>query len=204
MPDSTPMFLEKESPISIVIGNNASAQTTNDLAIVISDHSNLGQVNVRGDATYNLFTGTMKEIVGVEIPTEPNTVALSDQYIILWLCENEWLIITPEDRETDLINLLENRMSRIFTSFTDVSSGQCIIRITGPDVRKVLSKGCSLDLHPRSFGLGKCAQSLIAEVGVTIRQINNTPSFELIVRRSLAEYLVNWLYDAAQEFSSTQ
>jgi sarcosine oxidase subunit gamma len=52
--------------------------------------------------------------------------------------------------------------------------------------------------------VGECAQTLIAEVGVTMRQIDDTPSFELIVRRSLAEYLCAWLIDAAQKSDLTQ
>ena len=138
----------------------------------------------------------MKEILGHELPTDPNTVTVGEQFIILCLGENEWLIITPENEERKLIATLRNKMDGILMSFTDVSSSQCIIRVTGSHVRNVFAKGCSLDLHSRSFDVGKCAQSLIASVGVIIRQIDSTPSFELIIRRSFAEYLVNWLYDA--------
>ena len=138
----------------------------------------------------------MREILGHELPTDPNTVTVGERFIILCLGENEWLIITPENEERELIATLRNKMDGILTSFTDVSSSQCIIRVTGSHVRNVFAKGCSLDLHSRSFDVSKCAQSLIASVGVIIRQIDSTPSFELIVRRSFAEYLVNWLYDA--------
>ena len=43
-------------------------------------------------------------------------------------------------------------------------------------------------------------QTLVASVGAIIRHMDEKPSFDLIVRRSLAEYLALWLEDAAQEY----
>ena len=196
MSDKIPEFYKIESPLTDLINRKKNILSDKKTEFVISDHSELGQVNIRGDIKDGLFIDNMREILGHELPTDPNTVTVGERFIILCLGENEWLIITPENEERELIATLRNKMDGILTSFTDVSSSQCIIRVTGSHVRNVFAKGCSLDLHSRSFDVSKCAQSLIASVGVIIRQIDSTPSFELIVRRSFAEYLVNWLYDA--------
>ena len=196
MSDKIPEYYKIESPLTDLINSKKNILSDKKTEFVISDHPELGQVNVRGDIKDGLFIDNMREILGHELPTDSNTVTVGERFIILCLGENEWLIITPENEERELIATLRNKMDGILTSFTDVSSSQCIIRVTGSHVRNVFAKGCSLDLHSRSFGVGKCAQSLIASVGVIIRQIDSTPSFELIVRRSFAEYLVNWLYDA--------
>ena len=196
MSDKIPEYYKIESPLTDLINRKKNILSDKKTEFVISDHPELGQVNVRGDIKDGLFIDNMREILGHELPTDSNTVTVGERFIILCLGENEWLIITPENEERELIATLRNKMDGILTSFTDVSSSQCIIRVTGSHVRNVFAKGCSLDLHSRSFGVGKCAQSLIASVGVIIRQIDSTPSFELIVRRSFAEYLVNWLYDA--------
>lgn len=204
MSNTTHLLYEEESPLWTILHDNNGTRQLNESGILISEHSKLGQVNLRGTATDSFFTTTVKDILDVEIPTEPNTVASGGKYIVLWLGENEWLVITPEDQQTNLIKQLGNKLNGMSASITDLSSGQIILRMTGPSVRNVLSKGCTLDLHPRSFGVGECAQTLIAEVGVTMRQIDDTPSFELIVRRSLAEYLCAWLIDAAQKSDLTQ
>ena len=196
MSDKIPEYYKIESPLTDLINSKKNILSDKKTEFVISDHSELGQVNIRGDIKDGLFIDNMREILGHELPTDPNTVTVGERFIILCLGENEWLIITPENEERELIATLRNKMDGILTSFTDVSSSQCIIRVTGSHVRNVFAKGCSLDLHSRSFDVSKCAQSLIASVGVIIRQIDSTPSFELIVRRSFAEYLVNWLYDA--------
>ncbi|MEE2885377.1 MAG: sarcosine oxidase subunit gamma family protein [Chloroflexota bacterium] len=204
MSNTTHLLYEEESPLWTILHDDNETRQLNESGILISEHSKLGQVNLRGPATDSLFTTTVKDILDVEIPTEPNTVSSGGKYIVLWLGENEWLVITQEDQQTNLIKQLGNKLNGMSASITDLSSGQIILRMTGPSVRNVLSKGCTLDLHPRSFGVGECAQTLIAEVGVTMRQIDDTPSFELIVRRSLAEYLCAWLIDAAQKSDLTQ
>ena len=196
MSDKIPEYYKIESPLTDLINSKKNILSDKKTEFVISDHPELGQVNVRGDIKDGLFIDNMREVLGHELPTDPNTVTVGERFIILCLGENEWFIITPENEERELIATLRNKMDGILTSFTDVSSSQCIIRVTGSHVRNVFAKGCSLDLHSRSFDVSKCAQSLIASVGVIIRQIDSTPSFELIVRRSFAEYLVNWLYDA--------
>ena len=64
----------------------------------------------------------------------------------------------------------------------------------------MLAKGCPLDLHPRVFGPGHCAQSQIARVNAIIHQRDGSPSYDIVVRRSFADYLARWLDDAAAEY----
>ena len=85
-------------------------------------------------------------------------------------------------------------------SVNDVTGGQTVITLSGPNAREVLSKGCPLDLHPLVFRPGDCAQTLLAKANVTLRCIDDTPSYELIVRRSFADYTALWLQDAALEY----
>jgi sarcosine oxidase subunit gamma len=68
----------------------------------------------------------------------------------------------------------------------------------------VLAKGCPLDLHPRAFATGNCAQSLLAKASVLIHLPNDDaqrgPTFDLYVARSFAHYLFAWLEDAGREY----
>ena len=67
-------------------------------------------------------------------------------------------------------------------------------------MRELLAKGCPLDLHPRAFDVGQCAQSHLAKAPILIRQLDREPSFEIVVRRSFADYFWLWLEDAAAEY----
>jgi len=81
----------------------------------------------------------------------------------------------------------------------ELGSGQNRDRDVGSAGRaRSSAKGCPLDLHPRVFEPGCCAQSRLARTLVTIVQIDASPRYELIVRRSFADYLWQWLHDACR------
>jgi sarcosine oxidase subunit gamma len=85
---------------------------------------------------------------------------------------------------------------------TDVSQALTRIQIGGPEVRELLAKGCSLDLHPPLFPAGRAARTRFAAMPVIVR-CTGTSAFELIVTRSYTDYLLSWLADAELEFEAT-
>jgi len=58
-----------------------------------------------------------------------------------------------------------------------------------------------LDLHPRAFPVGHCAQTHFAHAGALICLWDERPAFELVVRRSFADYLWQWLLTAARDMA---
>ena len=62
-------------------------------------------------------------------------------------------------------------------------------------MKELLSKGCSLDLDATSWGIGSCAQTLLARAQVILHERAETTG--ILVRLSFADYLVDWLLDAA-------
>jgi hypothetical protein len=62
------------------------------------------------------------------------------------------------------------------------------------------SKSCGLDLHPRTFPVGRCARTRFAQILVTIDCFDDTPRFELHLARSYAQYLDAWIVHSAAEF----
>ena len=78
-------------------------------------------------------------------------------------------------------------------AIVDQSHARIILRLTGPRVRDLLATGLPIDLHPRAFGPGDAAQSIIAHIGVVIWQLDDEPTYELAVPRSLIGSLWNWL-----------
>ena len=72
--------------------------------------------------------------------------------------------------------------------------------MAGAYARDVLAKGCPLDLHPREFKPGDCAQSHYAKASVLLYQADDAPTYHLTVARSFAEYLWLRLEDAGLEY----
>ena len=82
-------------------------------------------------------------------------------------------------------------------SATDVSGSYRVFRINGPEATRLLRRGAFVDFAPPAFAPGSVAVTVIAHIGVIIRQIDATPSYELSVFRSLGESFHHWLTTTA-------
>ncbi len=154
------------------------------------------QVNVRASGEVAALVG---EALGVALPVEPNTVATSGQRNVLWLGPDEWLVVDGLTQVGEIEEAVRQAFPPDWGSVVDVSANRTLIELSGPRARDVLSRGCSLDLHPRSFRPGMCAQTLLAKTAVILWQTDDTPTFKVFVRASFAAHLARWLTDASVE-----
>lgn len=192
--------IRQESPL---IERNTSARrqvTAAHAGITVRERPYLAYINLRGDASDSAFTDAVRKVVGVDLPTEPNTVVEGDECRAVWLGPDEWYIVGAAGREDELVTALEEALAGQHHAVNDLASGLTTIEISGPRARDVLAKGCTLDLHPRAFGAGQCAQTMVSHAGVLIRHVDDSPTFEITVRRSFADYFWVWLEDAALEY----
>jgi sarcosine oxidase, subunit gamma len=126
---------------------------------------------------------------------------------VLWLGPAEWLVIGPDGDTVNLVSLLVEAVADGPGSVVDVSANRDTIVVSGPNARDLLEKGCTLDLHPRAFGAGRCAQTTFARAHLLIWQTGDEGGasgavYRLLVRGSFADYVADWLTDAAVEFNS--
>jgi sarcosine oxidase subunit gamma len=163
----------------------------------LQERAFLGHVNLRCDPADPGLTGAIERALDCGLPRAPNSFRVAPAgHMTLWLAPDEWLIVTPEGREGTLAQSLRQACGDGFATVIELGSGQTVIEISGSRAREVIAKGCPLDLHPRAFGPGRCAQSRLARTLVTLAQVDDEPTFDLIVRRSFADYLWQWLLDA--------
>ena len=168
--------------------------------VVCAERPFLGHINLRGDAGDPGFIASVASVIDTAVPVRSNTVNRGHDNVVYWLGPNEWLIVTTGEREAAIARDLRQALASCFAAVTEVSGGQTVISLRGDSVRDMLAKGCPLDLHARVFGIDRCAQSHLAKAPILIRQVDAAPSFEIIVRRSFADYLWLWLEDAAAEY----
>ena len=158
----------------------------------------MAQVNLRADPSNARFV----DVLGFTLPTEPNTVAGDSDRAALWLGPDEWLLVAPEGAERALEQALRGTIAGAHGSVVDVSANRTLLELEGPMAREVLMKGCSLDLHPRRFGPGRCAQTALARIQVILWQLSDGPCYRILVRCSFAPYLAEWLVDAMAEYQA--
>lgn len=162
-----------------------------------------GFINIRGKPETEDFMTGAKNVLGFTLPTEPNTVTCSNGLSALWLGPDEWMVIVEGRQPEKLAAAMDESLVDVFSSVTDVTGGHIVFNVSGSKARDLLEKGCTIDLHPTAFGVRACVQTLIAKANVVIRYIDDTSSFDLVVRSSFASYLQQWLNDAALEYILT-
>ena len=160
----------------------------------------LGFINLRGRADNTGFLAASLKVLGCEPPVTANTVVESGDYRIYWMGPDEWLIITPAGRQDELKEKLHKALNGVFSAVVDNSSGLTMLHITGENAAALLATDCPLDLHAREFKHGQCAQTRLAKAGMTLSPLAEQAGFEVIIRRSFADYLLLWLQDAAVAF----
>ncbi|MGY1639011.1 sarcosine oxidase subunit gamma [Geodermatophilus sp. SYSU D00742] len=142
--------------------------------------------------------------LGVQLPTTPNTWVPAGTGRAVWLGPDEWLVTSTTEAPWELEARVRAAVLPLGGSATDVSAQRIGLRLTGPRVRDVLAKGCSIDLHPRVFGRGSSAQTVLGQAGVVLLALSDAGDDVLVlVRSSFAGYLADWLLDAALEFTTT-
>lgn len=162
-------------------------------------------VNVRGEPGDTAFTSAFAQAAGCRLPVQPNTRSQGADYDALWLGPDEWLVRSAGPVEA---GVLEAKLTGVLSGNTgawatavDVGSGYTVVELTGTRVREVLARGCPLDLHPRLFKEGQCAQSFFFKASIVLIP-TGVDHYEVVVRRSFADYFCRILLDAAAPLMS--
>jgi sarcosine oxidase subunit gamma len=145
-----------------------------------------GFLNLRGKTGNSEFTTAVKK----------------GDYKIYWLGPDEWLVVTPTEQQAKVQTELKLALGDVFSTVVDNSSGLTLINITGNNAANLIARDCPLDLHPSVFKAGQCAQTRLAKSGAIIAPLLDGSGFELIIRRSFADYLLLWMQDALIEFEA--
>jgi sarcosine oxidase subunit gamma len=168
--------------------------------VILRERPFLGHISIQGKGEDAAFTEACAKTLGLALPTTPNTQATGEDVIVCWLRPTEWLVLTEGEASRAWLDRLRSALEGVHSGVVDLSGGQTLIEIRGEHAVDTLAKGTTLDLHPRRFGAGQCARSQLAKTTAFIRAVVPGQAFDIMVRRSFADYLWQWLYDAASEY----
>jgi len=132
-------------------------------------------------------------LYGFDAPSRP-IIAHGRGLDLMWAGPEQWLArSTDRAMAARLVDEL-----RGLAAVSDQSDGRAILRIAGPRARETLAKGCPIDLHPRAFRRDDAALTVIAHIGVQLWQVDETPTYELLVAASMAGSFWRWLSASAR------
>ncbi|MGW0778822.1 sarcosine oxidase subunit gamma [Streptomyces sp. NPDC002835] len=190
------------SPLTDAADRLAAATRASQGAVRLAELPFLAQIDVRLDAK-GAAADAVGLALGLQLPLEPNTVVRAGELTALWLGPDEWLVVGPPGSQQDLQSRIRGAAGEEPVSVTDVSAQRTTLLVAGPAARDLLAHGCPLDLHPRTFEPGRCAQTTLARAQVVlVAREEPRAGFWVLVRSSFAGYLTDWLLDAAAEWTA--
>lgn len=176
------------------------ATSAQNAAVRVYLQTNLEYFNLRGVATDRGFRHIVESVLQQNLHTTPNTWTKGAQ-AVYWLGPDEWLLAAAAG--SDLCVRLGESLEKCFSAATPQSGGLMQMRLTGNAAREVLAKGCTIDFHSTSFLTGQCTQTLLAKADVLLALTDDSPRFNLIVRRGFAEFIALWLAHSGGEFGTS-
>jgi len=157
-----------------------------------------GHIVLRGDPAATNLAEVLEQLTGLALPTAPLTLVGDGEPSLQWISPDEWLLVLPPGETVSMVAALRDAL-RGHVAVVDVSGGQTLVTLSGADARSVLMKSTPYDVHPNVFPPGKAVVTVFAKTMVNIR-CRGEAHWELVVRRSYADYVWQWLLDAAGEY----
>ncbi|MGP4019855.1 sarcosine oxidase subunit gamma [Saccharopolyspora sp. 5N708] len=189
----------RRSPLADRAAELAARSTDGPRGVRLAEEPFLTQVNLRVHAG-SPAVARIEHALDLALPHhEPNLVSGDEHGAALWLGPDEWLLVAPDGHADQLIASVRTAMSDSLGSTVDVSANRTTLRLSGPMARAALEKICSLDLHPRAFTPGHCAQTMLGRTQAILWQLTPEPTYRILVRDSFANYLADLLLDATHE-----
>ena len=186
-----------ESPLHHVGLADIVGQSNADAGVIFSEGGLFGHLTLRCEPSSPLIA-VAQSILGVALPLSPLTSVEQGDLVVRWIAPDEWLISLPNDRVFDLETRFRAEMKG-HHSLVNGSRGMTVYKLRGKHVVDMLKKSTPVDLHDSEFPVGKVVSTVFAKAGAVVRRTGES-EFELVVRRSFADYIWLWIQDASQEY----
>lgn len=146
-----------------------------------------------------IVAAPLRDLLGFTLPWEPNSMTLGEP-TAAWIRPGRYFLFCAIDQAAELAH----RTSQILQPYSgiclDVSDAKVGFRLCGRDAQDCLASVIAIDLRREAFGVGSCAQTLLAQARVLIFRTPDGEGFDICVERSLAPYLWSVLVRAGKEF----
>ena len=142
--------------------------------------------NVRGDPARAAFVATVETMLGLPLPARPHASERDDTGALLCLGPRSWLLVAGRNPAPGAFDATRKALNAAEGALFDISSSYVGWTVSGAASGRVLNRGCPLDLHPRAFPPGQCAQSLLGHIPSILYRPDERHAFIVMVARSFA------------------
>lgn len=141
---------------------------------------------------------SVERLFGIRLPDGPEWTSRNG-VTYLGTGPGKWLAIS-EPSNLAFVQKLEADLNGV-ASVVDQSGGLGVLRLSGPALFDTLAKGVQIDLAPDVFPTGAVAVTSIAHIGGTLWKVDDLPTIDIAVARSLSNSFLHWLEVSAPALS---
>lgn len=192
----------QESPLAWSYLNSGAPAPGPSSRIVMREQAARDHLILRGGAI--VIDEAVRQVLGINLPARPQQLTLCDDGVssLQWLSPDEWLLIVPFGQAYNIELELRAALGDASVAISEVSGGQTLLELSGDAdaLQQLLMKSVIYDTHPQHFPPGKGVTTVFAKTSLILRRPDDS-RWELVVRRSFADYVYRWLLDAGDEFA---
>ncbi len=169
-------------------------------ALSLEERPLSGKVSLRGNAGDSAFVEALSARFSGALPTQVGQRVESGQASLWCLGPDEWRLQCELDAVEDTLAQLRDAFGQCHASAVDVSDYYTELALSGQATRDVLAKLTPLDVSAEGFPAGSQAATRMAKCSVLLHMVRDDQAV-LCVRWSHAEYLWDYLCEAAREYN---
>lgn len=113
----------------------------------------------------------------------------------------QWLVVS-EERSADALLGDVAALEQERVSAVDSGDGYVLMRLAGPNARRILAKCVAVDVHRDVFFEGQSANALLAHASANLAR-TGADQFDIVVSRSLALVVFDEVMEMGREFELT-
>jgi sarcosine oxidase subunit gamma len=190
--------IRAESPLYHVELDKLASQNLRAGGVLFRELPLFGHLTIRGSQQNMSFMQGCAEVLGTPLPTKPLTSAQRGTISVRWVSPDEWLLVLPLDQTFEVEKALRGLIVGHF-QIVNVSGGQTMFELSGPNAIDVLKKSAPVDFHMSEFPVGKVVNTKFSKSTAQIYR-TGIECWELVVRRSFSDYVWLWIQDASYEY----
>lgn len=167
--------------------------------LIVTQLTSQGIIRIQGRAEDPAFVQWVTGSLDCALPAVGRFAQQGD-VTLAWSSPTDWLAFCPLAREEALLKSLQEGVGDVFATVTLISDSRVGFQIFGEDATEFIAKGCALDVHAERFPPAAVATTRFA--GLPCMVIHEAAGqYRLHVDASFQHFMVDWLLDAAAEWS---
>lgn len=184
MADSNPTA-DWKTPISETFRSRYSGNDRAGLKIV--DRHNL--------AIVQLFAKKGKSAAvekKLKIKSIPAMATDTGGFTALPLSPGQWMLVASNGGDGSFGSDIAKKVAGL-GYVSEQSQGRVCLRLSGERIAEFMERACRLDLHPSVAKRGYCAQTQMAQMGVLMHMVDDSPTYDLFVLSGFAMDFADWI-----------